>query len=208
MSWTLGKNVSPAPFPSPALDRIMGAGDDTLRTCRHGDGQETVRCLRNSQMDTVFLGLQTRNLGISGREMTNPFTGEKSIAYVDDGATDDEFAAGESVLDGAGAAPPDPDGFRQLNLDGNRDLSVNFGRLGGQVNVNGGLNLEAMTFVYRIASAAGMLVQSTIDPSVIAVLSGQHHAGIDDRWPSNTPIDSPESLLKWAASEIEAGRIA
>ena len=159
-------------------------------------------------MDTIFLGLQTRNLGKATREMTNPFTGDTAVAYIDEGATSEAYAAGESVLDEFGASVLDEDRFRDIDMGHGRSLSINFGKLGGEVNINGGLTFDAIDIIYRLASAARMLVTSTIDPDAVAVLATQHGTDIDVRWPFNQQVDSAESLLAWAEAQLEAGRIA
>jgi hypothetical protein len=159
-------------------------------------------------MGTIFLGLNTRNLGTETREMTNPFTGEKSRAHIDDGATPEELAAGVGVLDSANAAPPDPEGFRRVPLANGRYMCINFESRGGEIEIEGGFHTDAITTVFRLASASGMLVTSTIDPALVAVLPGQRHPGIDERWPTAVDIDSPESLLQWVVSELKNGRIA
>lgn len=156
----------------------------------------------------IRLGLHPHNLGTQTQEMTNPFTGARLVAHIGDRATPEEFTAGNVVLTGANAGSPDPDGFQRIELTDGRYMYVAFGSAGGEIEINGGLHADAIELVYRLASASGMLVESTIDPAIKAVLPGQRHPGIDERWPTAVNIDSAESLLQWVASEILKGRIA
>jgi hypothetical protein len=156
---------------------------------------------------TVFLGLRTRNLGNRTREMTNPFTGEKLDAFIDNPVTLEEREAGDKVLENANASVPDPDGFRMVALGGNRLMHVAFGTMGGEIHIEGGLEIDAIELVFQLARASAMAVTSTIDPAAIAVPPGQRNSGIRDRWPRAIDVDSAASLFDWVQSEIEAGRI-
>ncbi|MEM7478294.1 MAG: hypothetical protein AAF483_25175, partial [Planctomycetota bacterium] len=124
-------------------------------------------------MDTVFLGLHSANLGTKTREVTNPFTGEKTIAHIGDIATEADVQGGIDVLRKSNASEPDPDGYQIVELSAGRYLSIAFGPTGGCVNIEGGLESDAIQFVFRLALASNMLVTSTIDPAVVAVLPGQ-----------------------------------
>ena len=59
-----------------------------------------------------------------------------------------------------------------------------------------------------LALASGMLVCSTIDPTVIAVLPGQRHIGIESRWPDFACVGCADELMAWIEREIDEGRIA
>ncbi|MCR9120352.1 MAG: hypothetical protein NXI22_25730, partial [bacterium] len=91
---------------------------------------------------------------------------------------------------------------------GDRYLCVNFGRKGSEINIEGGLEMDAVAFVYDLAAASAMLVTSTIDPRVVAVLPGHRHPGIAERWPEAADVDSAESLHTWIEKEITNRRIA
>ena len=159
-------------------------------------------------METVFLGLHPTNLGTETREMTNPFTGEKTIAHIGDVATESQVKAGTTLLRESNASEADPDGYQVVELTEDSYLSIAFGPKGGCVNIEGGLESDAIEFLFRLAIDSHMLVTSTIDPDVIAVLPGQRHPGIAGRWPTAVDIESADALLNWVKTEMEAGRIA
>ena len=140
--------------------------------------------------------------------MVNPFTDEKIIAHLGDLAIPEQVTAGDAVLDSANATASDPDGFRKVQLLDGRYMCVEFGPRGGVIHIEGGLYPDAIALVFRLASASAMLVTSTIDPGTTAVLPGQRHSGIDERWPTAIDIDSADSLLHWVESKILKGRIA
>jgi hypothetical protein len=158
-------------------------------------------------VETVFIGLCTPNLGTKTLERKNPFTGAKIIAHVDNPVTAAQVAAGARVLDEVSASPPDPDGFRKVPLGEDRYLEVELGLMGAEIHITGGLQMDAIALVFRIASASAMLVTSTIDPDVVAVLPEQRRPEIYERWPSAVDIDTPDDLFEWAASEIARGRV-
>lgn len=159
-------------------------------------------------MNTIFLGLHPTNLGTETKEMTNPFTGETLVAHVGDAASESEFNAGVTLLDAVGASSVDPDGFRAIQLPGGCMVSVNFGHKGSAINIEGGFALDAFRLVFDLALAGRMLVTSTIEPDVVAVLPGHRHAGVEERWPNAVDVDSAESLMEWVQKEIDNGRIA
>jgi hypothetical protein len=160
-----------------------------------------------SMANTVFLGLQTCNLGARIREVTNPFTGEKLHGHIDNPVSQEERAAGEQILNSANATAPDPDGFRTVILDGNRTMAIAFSAMGGEIHIEGGLRLDAIELVFRLATASEMLVTSSIDPATIAVPPGQRNAGIRERWPTAVYVDSAALLFDWVLSEIRTGHI-
>lgn len=155
-----------------------------------------------------FIGLRTRNLGTATRQMENPFTRGPITHYIDDGMTPAESAASSEVLRDATASEPDDDLFRTVQISGDTYACVRLGQVGGEIHVEGGLTPDVASFIYRLALAAGMLVTSTIDPDVVAVLPGQGHAGIEARWPGTAHVDSARSLLLWIQKELSNGRMA
>jgi hypothetical protein len=153
-------------------------------------------------MGTITLGLHPAILGTETQERTNHFTGAKLVVHVGDRARAEQIAAADAILALANATHPDPEGFRTIRLTDERYINVAMWSRGGKIEIEGGLYLDAVELVFRLASASGMLVTSTIDPAVVAVLPGQRHPGIDGRWPTAQDIDSPELLLKWIATKI------
>jgi hypothetical protein len=153
-------------------------------------------------MDTIFIGLQTRNLGTQTRHRTNPFTGEQLLVYVDDGMSEAEVHASSLVLAEAGASEPDPDGFRKVTFPDGSRAHVELGRVGGQIELDGGLTANAVEFIFRLGLASGMLVTSTIDPDCVAVLPGQDHPGITTRWPNARHLQSSAELMEWISETV------
>jgi hypothetical protein len=159
-------------------------------------------------MNGFSLGLHTRNLGTQTRQMTNPFTSERVTVHIDDGMTPAETEAASSLLADAGATKADPDGFRKVVFPDGSYAHMNLRSAGAEIEVSGGVTIDLVEFIFRLALASGMIVQSTIDPDVVAILPGQHHAGIGNRWPDATQIHSAHELMEWIKSELTNGRIA
>lgn len=157
---------------------------------------------------SIHVGLHSRNVGSATHQITNPFTGKPIVVHGDGAASDSEFARGERVLNTAGASQPDSDGYRRIEFSSGRHTRVAFDRMGAQFEIAEGLTEEVVSLIYQLGIASGMIVISTIDPDVVAILPGQHHVGIEVRWPNAANVDSEHSLKEWIESEIQAGRIA
>lgn len=153
-------------------------------------------------MNTVLIGLQTRNLGTRTHQATNPFTGEPLIFHIDEGITEAEARESSFVLAAAGASEPDPEGFREVTFGDGCVLNVNLGKRFGEIELDGGVTGSAVEFIFRLALASGMLVTSTIDPDVVAVLPGQQHPGITDRWPAAAYLQSATELKEWISKAL------
>ena len=154
---------------------------------------------------TVFIGLQTRNLGARTRQLTNPFTGEKIVTHIDDGMTEEESRAALAILSVAGASEPDPERFRKVTFRDGNSANIRLGKVRAEIELTGGVTAEAVKFVFRLGLASGMLITSTIDPDCVAVLPGQRHPGITDRWPAATDLHSASELMDWIVGRIEKG---
>ncbi len=86
--------------------------------------------------------------------------------------------------------------------------NVNLEALGAMIELPGGVTTDAVEFVYRLGLASGMVVASTIDPDVIAILPQQFHPGIRERWPHAAEVRSAAELMAWLEAEVAAGHIA
>jgi hypothetical protein len=158
-------------------------------------------------MKTIFLGLHTRNLGTQRRHVTNPFTGEACTVHDDYGMTREEIVASSNLLTEFGASDPDPDGFRKVVFSSKNYAEVDLGPIGAEIHFEGGLTHDGAEFVFRLALASGMLVCSTIDPAVVAVLPAQLHPDVVGRWPKAAQLGSVDQLMTWIKKEITKGRI-
>ena len=113
-----------------------------------------------------------------------------------------------AILSVAGASEADGDGYRRVIIRDGSYAHVNLGKVGDEIELDGGLTAEAVKFIFRLGLASGMLITSTIDPDCVAVLPGQRHPGITDRWPAATDLRSESELMDWIVGRIENGRIA
>ena len=156
-------------------------------------------------MATVFVGLHTCNLGTKARHVTNPFTGESLTMPIDEGMKPEEIEAASAVMDLAGASNPDPDNYRTVWFTERTWACVALDPIGAAIDVEGGLTIDIAEFIFRLATAGNMLVTSRIDPQVAAVLPGQQHADLRDRWPNAAYVQSADGLLEWIRNELVGG---
>jgi hypothetical protein len=154
-------------------------------------------------MNTVLIGLHTRNLGTKTHQATNPFTGEQLVVHIDDGMSEAESHASSLVLAEAGASEPEPEGYRKVILRDGIVLHVNLGKKGGEIELDGGITADAVEFIFRLGLASGMLIDSTSNPDFVAVLPGQQHPGIAARWPAAVCLQSAAELMEWISDGIE-----
>lgn len=134
--------------------------------------------------------------------MTNPFTGEVLTVYIDDGMTPQEAHAAALFLNRTGASGPDPEGFRSVKFVDGNSLEVNLMQNGAEINVKSEVSMQVAVFIFQLASAAGMFLTSAVDPESVAILPGQHHVGLDARWPMAVRIVDAEDLRNWIENEM------
>jgi hypothetical protein len=171
--------------------------------CSPSIGKGTVTNKRISAVATVFVGLHTCNLGTKTRHVTNPFTGESLTMPIDEGMEPEEIEAASAVMNLAGASDPDPDNYRTVWFTEGNWACVALDPIGAAIE--GGVTLDIAEFIFRLATAGNMVVTSRIDPQVVAVLPGQQHSDLKDRWPNAAYIHSAAGLLEWIHNELVGG---
>ena len=108
----------------------------------------------------------------------------------------------------AHASERDPDGFRMVKFPGGNYVHINHGTCGAEIHVTGGLTTDVAEFIFRLGLASGMLVTSTIDPNIAAVLPGQSHFCITGRWPDAAHVGSVRDLMNWVGRMVAEDRLA
>lgn len=148
------------------------------------------------------LAFSTCNLGDETREMTNPFTGEKLLAHIDDGLTESERKAVLDLFKSNSASERDPDGYYYIEFPDGSHIGVGAFTLEGTDPCVGfavecdRLTDAAADFLFKLSRAGNMSVGSSIDPDVVA-LTAAPSDDVSKRWPGASVLDDPARLAAW-----------
>jgi hypothetical protein len=145
--------------------------------------------------------------------LTHPFTGEPVAVPLDHGLTEAERQAVRALLEEVGAAEPDPDSYRRVELSDGSIVSLAVGTLDRDAPcVAFAVECSALTaavayFLYALASRGNLSVGSSIDPEVTALPRPHQNQRVSWRWPKARLAESPSLLRAWLEQNLCAGKI-
>lgn len=152
-------------------------------------------------MKKYFLELYSLNFSNKIRELVNPFTNEKSIAYLDDGFTAIEQNDIEEYFIKLGDDAVDADGYRKIEFGSNNQVrSRDFGFPDGVPAAAIAMEYELVEISFCEMLYHFMFHQNCVvrvGVNAVACSSESSKDILSERWNNISKVESPSDLCQW-----------